>query len=371
MLRRRTVIDVDAVRAAVQSAAGQVEDPEIHQPLAELGMLGDVRVSRTGHTRIQVRLTTAACPLKTDLGAAVATAVRSVPGVSTVEVDFDVMPPHQRMRLAGQLRSHTGDGPRGYGSRASVVAVASGKGGVGKSTITANLAASLAADGQRVGILDADVWGHSIPQLFGVDRPPVAMNGMMLPIEAHGVRLMSTGFFVDDEPIVWRGPMLDKALQQFFDDVYWGELDVLFVDLPPGTGDVALTLLGLVPHAQLVVVTTPQLAAQRVAYRAGRMAADARMRIAGVVENMSAAESSAESAVFGTGGGARLAEQLATPLLGRVPLDVILRRSGDAGVPAVIGGEESAATGELGRIAGAIDLHRPTLVGRHLPIIPT
>ncbi len=253
-----------------------------------------------------------------------------------------------------------------------VYAVASGKGGVGKSTITANLAAALAAQGQRVGVLDADVWGYSIPLLYGVRRSPVALKGVMMPVEAHGVALMSVGFFVDDEqPVVWRGPMLHKAIEQFLGDVHWGELDVLLVDLPPGTGDVTMSLLELVPDAQLVVVTTPQPAASSVAARVGRMALDARMPVAGVIENMSALECShcgGRTALFGSGGGRELADRLAVPLLGEVPLDVALRESGDAGVPAVLGAPGAASAAELRRIAGALPVVRRSLVGRPLAL---
>lgn len=246
---------VDA--AALRAAVGAVPDPEIGRPLAELGMLDDVEVARSGRITVRVRLTTPTCPLRRELATAVEAAARSVPGVTAVDVGFTAMTDSQRMRLAGDLRKGGSVGARGFGRGIPVYAVASGKGGVGKSTVTANIAAALAAAGKRVGVLDADVWGYSMPQLFGVRRAPVSLNGLMFPVDAYQVRLMSIGFFVqDDQPVVWRGPMLHKALQQFLDDVHWGDLDVLLVDLPPGTGDITISLLDFVPDARMLVVTT-------------------------------------------------------------------------------------------------------------------
>jgi ATP-binding protein involved in chromosome partitioning len=284
------------------------------------------------------------------------------------------MSDNERMALAVRLRGNTPEGGHRFGldSRTQVYAVASGKGGVGKSTVTANLAIALAERGKRVGILDADVWGYSIPHLFNVRRAPVALNGLMFPIDSHGVSLMSVGFFVsDEEPVVWRGPMLHKALEQFLSDVHWGELDVLLIDLPPGTGDITMSLLELVPDAALIAVTTPQPAAQTVAERVGRMARNARMPVAGVVENMSAlvCGSCGEStALFGTGGGERLAESIAAPLLGRVPLDIGVREAGDAGVPVMVSAPQSHSAQELRRIAAALPVMRRSLVGRSLPL---
>jgi ATP-binding protein involved in chromosome partitioning len=253
-----------------------------------------------------------------------------------------------------------------------VYAIASGKGGVGKSTVTANLAVALAQQGKRVGILDADVWGYSIPQLFGVRRAPVALKGLMLPVEAHGVSLMSVGFFVkDEEPVVWRGPMLHKAIEQFLGDVHWGDLDTLLIDLPPGTGDVTISLLDLVPDAALIAVTTPQPAAQTVAERVGRMARNARMPVAGVVENMSTLVCGScreTTALFGSGGGQRLATAIDAPLLGRIPLDIELRAAGDAGVPAVVSSPQARSVRELRHIAAGLPVVRRSLVGRPLPL---
>ncbi|HET8559522.1 MAG TPA: Mrp/NBP35 family ATP-binding protein [Marmoricola sp.] len=366
--------DVAVEEAAVLAALGRVEDPELHLPLPEAGMVGAVVVDRSGTVRVTVRLTTPSCPLKETLVRDVTAAVGEVPGVRRVEVDLAAMSEGDRMRLAALLRAGRAEGthPFGEGSPTRVYAVASGKGGVGKSTLTANLAVALAQQGQRVGVLDADVWGYSVPQLFGVRRAPVALKGVMLPVEAHGVALMSVGFFVDEqEPVVWRGPMLHKAIEQFLADVHWGELDTLLVDLPPGTGDVTITLLELLPDAQLLAVTTPQPAARTVAARVGRMARNARMPVAGVIENMSTLDCptcGASTALFGSGGGAELATEIHAPLLGQVPLDLPLRSSGDSGVPAVVAAPTAASTLEIRRIAAGLPVVRRSLVGRPLPL---
>ena len=366
---RRPSVDTDAVRAAL----AVVEDPELRLPLAEAGMLGAIEAGRDGTVRVTVRLTTPSCPLKDTLARDVTAAVGAVAGVGRVEVAFAAMSEPDRMALASRLRGGRGTGhPFGPGSTTAVYAVASGKGGVGKSTVTANLAVALAQQGKRVGVLDADVWGYSMPHLFGVRRAPVALKGLMLPVDAHGVALMSVGFFVDDEePVVWRGPMLHKAMEQFLGDVHWGDLDVLLLDLPPGTGDVTISLLELVPDAQLVAVTTPQPAARTVAERVGRMALNARMPIAGVVENMSAlvCGSCHESTpLFGSGGGQELAATVGAPLLGQVPLDVAVREAGDAGAPAVLTAPGSPAARELRRVAAELPVVRRGLLGRPLPL---
>ena len=281
-------VDLDRVRAA----AAAVLDPEIGRPLGELGMIGETSLARGGRVRLQLRLTTESCPLAGELRTAVEAAARAVDGVRDVEFDLVTMPPRERVELAERLKRTTAPltGALGIGGT-RVYAVASGKGGVGKSTVTANLATALAATGKRVGLLDADVWGYSIPQLFGVRRSPVVLGELMLPVPAYGVALMSIGFFVnEDQPVVWRGPMLHKALQQFVTDTFWGTLDALFVDLPPGTGDATLSLLQLLPDTALLAVTTPQAAARVVATRVARMAAETGVPVAGVIENMSAAE---------------------------------------------------------------------------------
>ncbi len=360
--------DLSAIRAAVAA----VEDPEIHRPIGELGMLGAVDAGRDGGVRVEIRLTTASCPLREDFGNAVTAAVLSaVPGTA-VEVAFGVLDERARRDLALSLRGH-GTGPmKALAPR--IYAVASGKGGVGKSSVTANVAVALAQQGLSVGLLDADVWGYSVPQLFGTRRAPVALSGLMFPVEAHGVRLMSTGFLVaEDEPVIWRGPMLHKALEQFLGDVHWGELDVLLLDLPPGTGDIALSLLELVPSAALLAVTTPQPAARVVASRVGRMARDARMPLAGVVENMTVATCEAcghGTEVFGAGGGAQLAGELGVPLLAQIPLDIALRRAGDVGTPVVRRDPAAPSAQALRALAGKLPAVRRSLVGVPLPLSP-
>jgi ATP-binding protein involved in chromosome partitioning len=351
-----------ADRDRLREIVGGVPDPEIGRTLDDLGMLDDVRVDRRGHAQVSVALTTPGCPLADALRESVVAAATSVDGVRTVDVTFTVMDERRRAAVGHRLQETRiplsgalGGGPRVY-------AVASGKGGVGKSTVTANLAVAMAAEGQRVAVLDADVWGYSMPLLFGVRRAPIAFDGVMLPVPAHGVALMSIGFFVTDEqPVVWRGPMLHKALEQFCADVYWGEIDVLLVDLPPGTGDVTLSVLQLLPDASLVVVTTPQRAASSVASRVGRMARDSGMPIAGVVENMS-------GPVFGTGGGIALADELGTSSLGVLPLAPQVREAGDRGVPVVLDAPGSAAAVELRRMAASLPAPRRALLRRPLPL---
>ena len=266
----RTDVDVAVVRAALAA----VHDPELGRPLTELGMVGAV-TARRGRVRVEIRLTTATCPLVDELRHAVTTVVAAMDGVRTVEVAFTALPPRERAALADRLKATAPPLTGGLGNQTRIYAVASGKGGVGKSTITANLAVALAATGRRVGVLDADVWGYSMPQLFGVRRNPVVLGEMMLPVPAHGVGLMSVGFFVHEEqPVVWRGPMLHKALAQFVSDTYWGSLDALLIDMPPGTGDATLSLLELLPDTALLAVTTPQTTARVVAARVARMAAE-------------------------------------------------------------------------------------------------
>lgn len=355
--------------AAVTAAVGAVLDPELHLSLQSLGMVRSVESGRRGRVRIQVALTTPSCPLAGELRAAVVDAALSVSGIAEVEVTFGALSERERMELSGRLRAQRSADPitGSYAPAPRIYAVASGKGGVGKSSVTVNVAVALAAGGQRVGVLDADVWGYSIPQLFGVRRTPTALKGLMLPVEAHGVRLMSTGFFVDDEePVIWRGPMLHKALEQFVADVHWGSLDVLLLDLPPGTGDVTLSLLQFLPSTALIVVTTPQPAAQTVAARVGRMARDMAVPVAGVVENMTAlicAGCGDRTPLFGSGGGDRLAAQLGVPLLARIPLDQSLREAGDIGVPVVAYAPGSASALALAQLAVALPESRRSLAG--------
>ncbi len=328
-----------AVRERARAAVAAVRDPEIGLPLGELGMVRSVELD--GEVlKVLLALTVPGCPMKDRIGKDVAAALSGLAGIAQVEVAFETMGDAERGALVSRLR-HPGTSVRPFADgRTAVVAIASGKGGVGKSTVTVNLACALAASGKRVGVIDADVWGFSVPRMLGVSGTPVGFNGMLLPLEAHGVKAVSTGFFADERtPIVWRGPMLHKAMEQFLGDVYWGELDVLLCDLPPGTGDVPISLASMLPDASVVLVTTPQEAASAVAERAGRMAAQARLRIAGVIENMASFICPCcgeETAIFGEGGGETVARALAAPLLARVPLAVSVRAAGDAGVPIVL-----------------------------------
>ncbi|HET6509723.1 MAG TPA: P-loop NTPase [Baekduia sp.] len=316
-----------------------VIDPELRENIVELGMVRSVEIAQDGSVAVTVSLTTAGCPIRNHFQTAVVKAVKGL-GVEQVSVAFDVLSDQEK----GALQQKLGRGgalPTGALAQvANVICVGSGKGGVGKSTLTANLAAALAADGKKVGILDADVWGYSIPRMFGLggDRPPVSPDRKILPLEAAGVKVMSIGFFVaEDSAVVWRGPMLHKALTQFLEDVDWGELDFLLVDLPPGTGDVSMTLAQLLPEAKFLLVTTPQPTAQKVARRAAEMAHKVSLDIAGVVENMSGftTPGGERFQIFGEGGGQELADELDVPLLGKVPLTMPLREQADAGAPLV------------------------------------
>jgi len=316
-----------------------VIDPELHENIVELGMVRSIETAADGSVAVTVSLTTAGCPIRNHFQTAVVKAVKDL-GVASVSVAFDVLSDQEKGALQAKL-GRPGTLPSGALAQVSnVVCVGSGKGGVGKSTLTANLAAALAADGKKVGILDADVWGYSIPRMFGLggDRPPVSPERKIIPLESHGVKIMSIGFFVaEDSAVVWRGPMLHKALTQFLEDVDWGELDFLLVDLPPGTGDVSMTLAQLLPDAKFLLVTTPQPTAQKVARRAAEMAHKVSLDIAGVVENMSGftTPGGERFQIFGEGGGQELADELDVPLLGKVPLTMPLREQADAGAPLV------------------------------------
>ena len=326
-------------RDEIQQALTAVIDPELRENIVELGMVRAIEIGGDGSVAVTVSLTTPGCPIRTHFQTAVANAVRGL-GVADVSVAFDVLSDQEKGALQRKL-GRGGGLPTGALARVqNVVCIGSGKGGVGKSTVTANLAAALAADGRKVGVLDADVWGYSIPRMFGLggDRPPVSPERKILPLEAHGVKVMSIGFFVaEDSAVVWRGPMLHKALTQFLEDVDWGELDFLLVDLPPGTGDVSMTLAQLLPDAKFLLVTTPQPTAQKVARRAAEMAHKVSLEIAGVVENMSGftTPGGERFQIFGEGGGQELADELDVPLLGKVPLTMPLRAQADAGAPLV------------------------------------
>jgi len=316
----------DEVREALRA----VIDPELRRSIVELDMVRSIEIhDSTGVVDVTVSLTTAGCPIRNHFEDGVAKAVRTLDGVTGVNVDFDVLSDQQKSSL--QQKLGRGSLPEGALAEVSnIICVASGKGGVGKSTLTANLAAALAAEGKRVGVLDADVWGYSIPRMLGLgaQRPKVSAERKILPLDAHSTSVMSIGFFVEeDSPVVWRGPMLHKALTQFLEDVAWGEQDFLLIDLPPGTGDVSMTLSQLLPQARFVIVTTPQPAAQKVARRAAEMAGKFKLEIAGVIENMAGFTTPAGERfpIFGEGGGQLLADELDVPLLAKVPLTMPLR----------------------------------------------
>ena len=316
-----------------------VIDPELRRSIVELGMVRDIDQQPGGAVHVTVSLTTPGCPIRGHFEQAVQVAVGALEGVTSVGVGFDVLSDDEKAGLRQKLGR--GSLPAGALAQVSnVVCVGSGKGGVGKSTLTANLAAALAAEGKTVGVLDADVWGYSIPRMFGVQgRPPVTPDRKIQPFEAGGVKVMSIGFFVEeDSAVVWRGPMLHKALTQFLEDVAWGQLDFLLVDLPPGTGDVSMTLAQLLPQARFVIVTTPQATAQKVARRSAEMAHKVQLEVGAVIENMSGfvTPSGERFPIFGEGGGAELADELDVPLLAKVPLTMPLREQADAGVPLVV-----------------------------------
>lgn len=358
----------------VRQALRSVLDPEIGKPIEDLGMLEEIRV--LGSTvEVDVLLTIAGCPLRETITREVTAAVSAIEGVEKVEVSLTPMSEEQRGALAGQLRGRPGAPAKAFFTEGDtvVVAVASGKGGVGKSSVTVNLAVALAADGYRVGILDADVWGFSIPRMMGVQGgQPVGFNSMILPLESHGVKIISMGFFVPEEtPVIWRGPMLHKAIEQFLGDVYWGNLDILLCDLPPGTGDVSISLASFLPGASMVVVTTPQEAARKVAERAGKMAEQTKLRALGVIENMSffiCPHCGEETRIFGEGGGAEAAGTLGVPLLAQVPLMPAMREGGDSGTPIVISDPDSAAGEALRAAARELMRLSKTKVGRPLQL---
>lgn len=367
---------------ALNAALETVIDPELRRPITELGMVDSVAASADGIVRLAVLLTIAGCPLRDTITADASAALSKVPGVSSVEVELKVMSPEQRNALKERLRGPGGQ--RGVpfaqpGSLTKVYAVASGKGGVGKSSVTVNLACALAAQGLRVGIVDADVHGFSVPALMGITQAPTQVDDMILPPVAYGVKVISIGMFVTgNQPVAWRGPMLHRALEQFLTDVYFGDLDALFLDLPPGTGDIAISVAQLLPNAEILVVTTPQAAAADVAERAGTIATQTGQKVAGVIENMSFLEmpDGGRMELFGSGGGAVLAERLSTavgtdvPLLGQIPLDIRLREGGDAGRPVVLAAPETAAAQALADIAGQLATRPRGLSGMPLGIQP-
>ena len=375
--------DQTASLEEVRRALDTVIDPELRRPITELGMLKDVSIDDGGNVTVEVLLTIAGCPLRGTITEDVRRALEPLAGVAEVTVLMDVMTPAQRNELKDRLQA----GGRGNpfadpASLTRIYAVASGKGGVGKSSVTVNLACAMAAQGLRVGIVDADVYGFSVPGLMGITQAPTQVDEMILPPVAHGVKVISIGMFVTgNQPVAWRGPMLHRALEQFLTDVYFGDLDALFLDLPPGTGDVAISVAQLLPASRLLVVTTPQSAAADVAERAGSMATQTGQQVAGVIENMSWLELADGSRleVFGSGGGRTLADRLSAslgteiPLLGQVPLEQRLREGGDNGLPIVLddgGAGRSPAAVALRSIAEGLAATPRGLAGRSLGIAP-
>ncbi|MUL66853.1 sodium:proton antiporter [Mycobacterium sp. CBMA 234] len=370
------------LNAAVRAALGKVVDPELRRPITEVGMVKDVTVESDGSVHVEIYLTTSACPKKTEITDRVTAAVTDVPGTGAVKVTLDVMNDEQRTELRKLLRGDAKEPVIPFaqpGSLTRVYAVASGKGGVGKSSVTVNLAAALAAKGLSVGLLDADIYGHSVPRMMGVHDRPTQVESMILPPVSHDVRVISIAMFTQgNTPVVWRGPMLHRALQQFLADVYWGDLDVLLLDLPPGTGDIAISVAQLIPSAEILVVTTPQMAAAEVAERAGAIAVQTRQRIVGVVENMSGLTlpDGTTMQLFGEGGGAQVAESLTrtvgaeVPLLGQVPLDPQLVNAGDTGVPLVLSAPDTAAGTALRSIADKLSSRKRGLAGMSLGLDP-
>ncbi|HEY6678653.1 MAG TPA: Mrp/NBP35 family ATP-binding protein [Actinomycetota bacterium] len=366
------MVTEDQVRQALRN----VLDPEIGKPIEDIGMLQGIEVN-DGSVRVHVLITIEGCPLKDRITSDVTNALRPL-GVERVDVELSPMSEQQRAELVTRLRGSAAAAPQQQrqffvGTDTTVIAVASGKGGVGKSSITVNLACALAADGHRVGVLDADVWGFSVPRMIGVTGQPVGFNNMILPLESHGVKVISMGFFVPEEtPVIWRGPMLHKAIEQFLGDVYWGELDFLLADLPPGTGDVSISLASFLPGASMLVVTTPQEAARKVAERAGKMAERTNLRPLGVIENMSwfaCPHCGERTSIFGAGGGQEAANTLGVPLLAQVPLMPDLREGGDEGRPIVVTDPDSPAGQALRDAARKVAQSTRSKVGKPLPLM--
>jgi len=364
------------------SALALVIDPEIRRPITEIGMVRSVELDDEGVATIGIDLTIAGCPMQDRITGDVEGACKTVEGITAVRVELGVMSDEQRLALRSHLRGGKPEAVIPFtqpGNLTRVYAIASGKGGVGKSTVTANLAAAMAADGLKVGVLDADIFGFSIPGMLGVTGQPTRLDDMLLPPISHDVKTVSIGMFVPEgQPVVWRGPMLHRALEQFLADVFWGDLDILLLDLPPGTGDIAISVAQLLPHAELVVVTTPQVAAAGVAERAGSIATQTSQSVAGVIENMAWLEQpdGTRLEIFGEGGGQRVADRLSAtlgttvPLLGQIPLEMSTREGGDSGMPVVLGAPETAAAQAMISIARALTARSRGLAGRKLSVTP-
>ncbi len=367
----------------VTQALATVNDPEIHRPITELGMVKNIDVAADGSVRVDVWLTVAGCPMRDTITQLVTAAVGKLDGVSRVRVELDVMSEEQLHTLQSTLRGGKPERVIPFAktdSLTKVYAVASGKGGVGKSSVTVNLAAALAAAGLKVGLLDADIYGHSVPRMLGVTGLPTQVEKMIMPPSAHGVSAISAGMMKrGNEPLPVRGPILHRLLEQFLADVWWGDLDVLLMDLPPGTGDVAISAAHLLPGSEMLVVTTPQLASSEVAERAGSLAVKLHQRVVGVIENMSylpCPHCGERVDVFGSGGGAAVAETLTrvvgapVPVLGQVPIDMRLREAGDNGTPLVLSDPGSPAARQLTAIADRLASRSRSLAGRPLGLTP-
>lgn len=361
-------------REAVTQALSTVIDPELRVDIVTLGMVDSVDID-AGHVTVTVLLTIAGCPLKDTITRDTEAALSKVAGVTSVDVQLGTMTPEQRQELRNKLKRTNPF----KDSLTRIYAVASGKGGVGKSSVTANLAAAMAKQGLKVGVVDADIYGFSIPGMFGVTGQPTRVDDMILPKVAHGVKVMSIGMFIGSEQaIVWRGPMLHRALEQFLTDVYWGDLDVLFLDLPPGTGDIAISVAQLLPQSELLIVTTPQQAAAQVAQRAGAIAVQTSQKVVGVIENMSfmTMPDGSRFDVFGSGGGQAVAHNLSEILdypvevLGQIPLDPPVREGGDEGAPAVITHPDSPASAVFASVAHRLSHRARGLSGRSLGVTP-
>ncbi|MFL0278415.1 Mrp/NBP35 family ATP-binding protein [Mycobacterium sp. SMC-19] len=369
--------DTAALHDAIYAALGTVLDPDIRRPITDLGMVKSIEIADDRGVHVTIYLTIAGCPMKAEITNMVTTAINDVPGTGPVKVSLDVFSDEQRAELRKQLRGDAKEPVIPFaqpGSLTKVYAIASGKGGVGKSSVTVNLAVALAERGMSVGVLDADIYGHSVPRMMGVTALPTQVDSMIMPPIGYGVKVISIAMFTQgNTPVVWRGPMLHRALQQFLADVYWGDLDVLLLDLPPGTGDIAISVAQLVPSAEILVVTTPQQAAAEVAERAGAIALQTRQQVVGVVENMAglAMPDGSTMHLFGEGGGERVAERLTramgrdVPLLGQVPIDSEMVTGGDSGSPVVLS-PDSAAGKELRKIADQLATRRRGLVGMSL-----
>jgi len=370
----------------VRRALGRVIDPELRRPITDLGMVESVEIA-DGVVTVGVLLTVAGCPLKDTITADIRREVGALEGVSGVEVRLGVMTDEQRAELRARLRGGAAEPEIPFtkpGSLTRVYAVTSGKGGVGKSSVTANLAAAMAAQGLSVGVVDADIYGFSIPRMLGVERAPTQLDGMIVPPVAHGVKVISIGMFVEDkQPVIWRGPMLHRAVQQFLSDVFWGDLDVLLLDLPPGTGDVTISVAQFLPGAEILVVTTPQTAAAEVAERTGLIAVQTKQKVVGVVENMSylPQPDGSRLEIFGSGGGAIVSASLSetlgyeVPLLAQLPLDIRLREGSDTGCPAAVADDgkpaaDAPAALELSAVAQRLTHRARGLAGKSLGVTP-